>query len=1317
MPEAEHAIARQTTWLSKGFEELAPRLAAEVDPARRDVDFDFVVIGSGYGGAVAAAALSAQHGAQVCVLERGAEYLPGAFPTRLAEVPRHVRFTTHDQGPRGTRTGLFDFRLSDDVAALVSNGLGGGSLINAGVMEKPTANVFSNGAWPSGIGAASLEPWFIEASQLLGATVRGARNEWRDDVLSKLVVMKTLDGATTKPALTVSMNGGPNLAGVELSPCVSCGDCATGCNYGAKESLDTNLLYLAWKNGAQIFTGATVYRLAKRDDKAWAIYLNHTDDKLRRRQGAPLVLLARQVILAAGTFGTTEILLRSQSDALRFSKKLGERFSTNGDSLASMVELKQAAKAVSDEREAPSSREVGPTITGMVDRRSGTLDESIVIQDLTVPGPLRRLFQETAAIAAGFDDLARGDPQPHSTTDADPCAIDDRETEKSIVVAVLGHDTASGRIELQRELGDENGACRVSWPEARDDKRLAARHKVIEKLLESSPLGGRTLANPLWRVLPEKLEFLFEGARGPVLTVHPLGGCPMAADVQTGVVDEYGRVFAPTAPRDPSQFHANLFVLDGSIVPSSLGINPALTITALALRAVQQNFGLKIPLPNAPPPTTRRPVFRILDPARRPPAARPTKVEVFERAYAEVKVPGHPGPAYAEVTLQFEPTELRSLMDRDPSSRKLELAKKGNELRLFTAEKWAHARQRSDEEPGDDDAFFVAGIEQGTLQIFHRERSQACDRKKRALFAWAFNRGARDSWQELVSRWKCQPEPNVPDLQGTRWIVDRIESLGKLASFAGEVRLFEYGLTVGESRGPERASPVPKGSKLIIRKRLTYDRRANPWNQMMQATLESSALRSPHRCKPADMKLDLRFLERRGVPLFRVVEQEDQVTALVDVAAWMLYLFRIMLRVHTWSFRKPDDRSLDAPQPDRFPRAPRGMAIRQVDLLRARRAIGAPPEEPEAFVRLTRFETKRCGHAHPVLMNRHYSVSGSTFAHPHAPSLAKHLWKRGFDPWVIDLRTSAALPSARYPWSFEQAAYADIPLAVDHILRKTERQKLSIVAHCMGSAMTCMALLGDLDNEQDAHAAPLRYVPPDPYPELRLKLRERISALVLSQVTPYTLYTPANVFRAFVLRYLLEYLNTDNYQFRIDGKLSVTDQLLDRFLTTLPYPKEEFDYENPPYRFWAKTPWTSTRHRMDALYGRDFSVRNVERKTLDYIDDLFGPLSMRTVSQGIHFARQRVITDRTGISQYLTTDRALRLKDIPILSLHGDENGLIDVATQSYVDAIFNSDVVPGLRWTSRRLRGFGHQDTFIGKHAARDVFPVIAKFLEQEVK
>jgi pimeloyl-ACP methyl ester carboxylesterase len=292
------------------------------------------------------------------------------------------------------------------------------------------------------------------------------------------------------------------------------------------------------------------------------------------------------------------------------------------------------------------------------------------------------------------------------------------------------------------------------------------------------------------------------------------------------------------------------------------------------------------------------------------------------------------------------------------------------------------------------------------------------------------------------------------------------------------------------------------------------------------------------------------------------------------------------------------------------------------------------------------------------------------------------------------------MPWATHPWSFEQIGREDIPLAVDHIVRVCGTDKVDVIAHCMGSAMLCMALLGDIPDQG---------IRGDAYPQLRKEMRGRIRRIVLSQVGPLVVMSPANQARAFLMRYVRQLFPMAEYRFRPDGEGSMADMLLDRLLATLPYPPEEFRLENPR-RFWARSPWVRTRHRIDMLYGQVFKLANLSRETLDHLDDFFGPMNVETVSQVIHFARTRAITDVHGRHVFATREQLLKLRDYQILSVHGEENGLVDSkSTMSLLKKELGA-----AHYDAEPIPGFGHQDCLIGKNARENVFDRIVAFLDE---
>jgi hypothetical protein len=215
-----------------------------------------------------------------------------------------------------------------------------------------------------------------------------------------------------------------------------------------------------------------------------------------------------------------------------------------------------------------------------------------------------------------------------------------------------------------------------------------------------------------------------------------------------------------------------------------------------------------------------------------------------------------------------------------------------------------------------------------------------------------------------------------------------------------------------------------------------------------------------------------------------------------------------------------------------------------------------------------------------------------------------------------------------------------------------------------------------------------------------------VDRIVLSQKGPMLVYRDDNVLRAYLLRALRKLVFSQDYQFRVPQGRTLAGDLMDRVLATLPYPPEEFVRENP-WIPWQRTPWAGFRHRMDALYARDFSLRNIEDRTLAAIEDLFGPLNLDTVAQAIHFARRNTITDGNGRPFDTSGARlAARWPRRGTVSIHGAENGLVDVKT---LDVMRSQMAFAGIPYLAIEIPGYGHQDCLVGRDAARDVFPFIA--------
>ena len=1284
-------------------------LMARQEPHRQAFDCDVLIVGSGYGGAVAADALAGMldghtgQASRVWVLERGQHHLQGSFPARLAEVPGHVRFTTPgSQTAQGVRTGLFDVRLGPDVCAVVASGLGGGSLINAGVMAMPEPRVFAQAAWPRALrqDAHGLE----EMSKGLLARLGAQPCPTDQPRLAKHSALEEL--ANASPGHGGAFKSVPIT--VDWSACQRCGDCATGCNHNAKRSLDKTLLASARRRGTTLVTGASVQRLEALSGGGWRVWVDHTHPLFAAQTDQAFTIRARRVVLAAGTFGSTEILMRSKAHGLPTSGRLGEHFSTNGDVLAAVHGQASRVNAVADELDAPHEREVGPTITAMVDlRQAASAGQDAhhgmghVVQELAVPGPLKRLFAELFTTAKALHDLDRFDLTRHQPDDDDPLVLLEQQLKHTQVLAIIGHDSATGHLRPP-ELMDWHdpsrgeGLLTVSWPELQEDQRPEQQLAQLRQWCEASAQPGQLLPMPLWQPLPASMRALTGDQKGPAVSTHPLGGCVMGDSGTHGVVNHLGQVFQGQG----TEVHQDLVVLDGSIIPTSLGINPALTIATVAQRAIDRLRAIwqlteadqATPPPVTAPRVYRQPSTLYADAARQ---RIPTTLEVTEQLHGWVNpedwthAPWPEGHRLAlRLTLRFQAVEALSLLkphsdarnlSLDPQHSRLEFALiPGQESRVASAFEWG-------------EVVLTASLS-GQLRFMQREASSAWRRTARAGWAWLINRGLRDTVLHLLGR--DPPSSSAIPLS----TVDRMRGLLQLASRAGEVRRFDYHLRTHEASAHSHSAWVLQlqqawqGQTLAGHKRLTYARRGNPWAQLMSMRLTHHPGRPAWSNADIPMQVNLSYFAEQGVPLLRLLRFDTMPDALADLGSLAAWVSRVMLHTHVWTFRKPD-----TPPPRPIHRLPGHIP----DL--------PPPEiieldmgPPTVRIRLTRYARHQ---GRPVLMIHGYSASGTTFAHPAVrPNLAETLWQQGHDVWILDMRTSPGLPTASQPWTFEEVAYNDIPEAVDYIAHATGHAQIDIVAHCMGSAMLWMALLGNL---------PTHATPTDARPHLRAALQGRIRRLVISQVAPKVVFSPANVMRAYLARYLRQLMPLGRFEFHPENP-TLADTLLDRLLASQAYPDAEYSMENPFWPPWRQTSWVGTRHRMDALYGRDFNALNMSAGMLDAIDDHFGPMNLASVSQAIHFARWRCLTDQHGNPVYVTPARMACAFTFPCLYVHGEENGLSDI-TGMHLFRDFVDSLGPEFseRLVCVPIPGHGHQDCLIGKRAHQDVFPHITRFLQ----
>ncbi|KAF4408496.1 GMC oxidoreductase [Streptomyces lycii] len=458
----------------------------EIGACGRAREADVIVVGSGFGGSVAALRLS-EKGYRVTVLEAGRRFRDEDFATSALDVRRVL------WAPRLGCRGILRLRVRHRTVVLSGIGVGGGSLAYAGVHYRPPDEAFAAPGWdPSVDWAAELAPYYDLAEHMLGSTPAPAATPADAALLS---AAERLGAGRTHHPTRVGIHLGP--AGVP-SPdpyfggrgpartgCTGCARCTSGCRAGAKNTLPKNYLHLAERTGrgARILPSTTVTGLRPAPDgRGWYV------DTARGRTFA-----AAQVVLSAGAWGTAELLHRCRaSGALpRLSAALGTRTCTN--------------------------REVLLGVTGSEAGRGAAISSAVRPDDTTLVQlcRVRDLGRRTAVLFA-------------------------MERRESTLTSALDR---RGRLVLRAGTGPA------------EPTRLPAAEAVARAFAQA--VRGR------WAPLP--LGF----------TAHLMGGCPLGTDPRTSVADPAHRVHG----------HPTLHIADASVVPANLGINPSLTITAMAERA------------------------------------------------------------------------------------------------------------------------------------------------------------------------------------------------------------------------------------------------------------------------------------------------------------------------------------------------------------------------------------------------------------------------------------------------------------------------------------------------------------------------------------------------------------------------------------------------------------------------------------------------------------------------------------------------------------------------------------------------------------
>ncbi|MGV9903634.1 GMC family oxidoreductase N-terminal domain-containing protein [Streptomyces sp. NPDC003388] len=532
-------------------------------------DYDVIVIGSGFGGSVSALRLT-EKGYRVGVLEAGRRFTRETLPRNSWDLKNYL------WAPRLGMYGIQRIHLLGNVMVLAGAGVGGGSLNYANTLYVPPKAFFEDPQWRDITDwQQELKPYYDQAQRMLGVRLNPTMTP--SDVHLKAAAQRMGVGDTFHLApVGVFFGDGKDAdgtaqgrpgervddpyfggAGPSRNACTECGECMTGCRHGAKNTLNENYLYLAEKAGAVVHPMTTVVSVTDDSRGGYAIATLPTDEK---KKGAGRLFTARKVVVAAGTYGTQTLLHRMKAGGQlpRLSARLGELTRTNSEALVGAQTDNRRYRRATGERRADFTR--GVAITSSIHPDDSTHIEPVRygkgsnsmggLSILQVP-----YAEGSSRVLAWLANAAR-----HPMLVAR--SLSNRRWSERTIIGLVMQSLDNSLTTYLKPGGVGKGLLTARQGHgAPNPKQIKAASEAATVLAEE--INGFPGSN-----VGELM--------GTPLTAHFLGGCPIGGSPETGVIDPYHRLYG----------HPGISVVDGAAVSANLGVNPSLTITAQAERAM-----------------------------------------------------------------------------------------------------------------------------------------------------------------------------------------------------------------------------------------------------------------------------------------------------------------------------------------------------------------------------------------------------------------------------------------------------------------------------------------------------------------------------------------------------------------------------------------------------------------------------------------------------------------------------------------------------------------------------------------------------------
>jgi len=1137
-------------------------LSSPIDQIKQH--YTVVVIGSGYGGAIAASRLS-RAGQKVCVLERGKEIQPGNYPDCASKAIPEMQFDLPKEHI-GSPTGLYDFRVNPEMNALIGCGLGGTSLINANVSLEPERRVLEQTEWPEAFRNdidGLVKDGFQRAREMLKPI------PYPEDypTLQKLQALETssqtLPGKFYRPPINVNFEqlpDGVNHVGVKQDPCNGCGDCVSGCNYRAKNTVLMNYLPDAKNHGAEIFTEASV-RFIERQGDLWFVHYQIMDAGRQNFDAPTLFVTADIVFLGAGALGSTEILLRSQAQGLKLSNHLGQQFSGNGDVLAFGYNCDREINGIGFGDHPPVNREpVGPCITGVIDERaSGTIEEAMVMEEGSIPGALASLLPATfaalnAAIGKDSDGGIVDEVQEAVRTvesfvgGAYEGAIHNTQT-----YLVMAHDNDRGQMYL------DNDRLRISWPNAGEQPFL---QMVSNRLEEANKaLGGSYIRNPMWTKL----------LNHELITVHPLGGCAMGENAETGVVNHKGQVFSDLTG---TETYSGLYVSDGSVIPTSLAVNPLLTIAAVtertcAIIASDHGWTIDYHLPSRPATPEQ------------PPAIGLEFTETMRGYFSE------------RIKDNFQEGYTAGKADNSPFSFTLTVSSNNVSEMLANHQHQAQMIGTVIAPALSSEPLTVTG---GSFNLFSFDPDRASARQM--LYRMVM---VAESGQEyLMFGFKEVMDDRGFDL------------------WADTTTLY---ITV--YAGADETTPVLGKGILYI--------------------------------EIADFLKQMTTIKATNAP--------NKVEELKAIASFGKFFAGALFEIYGGIFARPAVFAPDAP-----PRVKRPLRVSAPEVHSFVTSDGVnlllthyPPATPDP-------------RKLPVMLFHGLGVSSLIFAiDTIETNLLEYLHASGYDVWLLDYRSSIALPQAAIlQSSADVIATIDYPEAVNQVRNLTGAAQIDAIVHCYGATTFFMAMLKGMQGVRSAF----------------------VSQIATHMKAPFFTAFKAGLH----LPQILSTLGISSLTADSNPNEAWWEKIFDLALRLYPVEAGEGD-TNPVSR------------RISFLYGQLYELNQLNTDTYNALHELFGIAAIDAFDHLTKLVRAGHLVDFENGDTYLN-DANWKNLAIPITLIHGAKNHCWLPESTEITERLLKQHN-PNIPYHRHVIPEYGHIDCIFGKNAVRDVYPLILEHLQ----